>query len=134
VSAEAVAVLEAFNEALAKGDPRLDLLDPEIVIVDHDIPDAGTYHGVQGFLKWAVEDWGSAWESWELREGEVLDAGDTVVSVFEMIARGKGSGVETRRTNATVNTVSNGRISRVEYYTTEDEARAAAGLTTSGTN
>ena len=51
-----------------------------------------------------------------------------MVSVFTLTARGKGSGVETRRRNATVNTVKNGRITRVEYYTTEEEALAAAGL------
>ena len=127
MSSEAVAVLEAFNASLTSGQPRFDLLDPEIVVVDHDIPDAGSYHGHEGFTKWIVQDWGSAWESWEFREGTLVDAGnDTVVSIFELIARGR-DGIETRRRNATVNRINNGRVIRIDYYTTEEEARAAAG-------
>jgi ketosteroid isomerase-like protein len=129
VSAEAISVLEQFNETLAeRGEVAWDLIDPEIVVVDHDIPDAGDYRGHEGFRKWLLEDWASAWESYTLADGQLVDVGDTVVSVFTLTARGKGSGVETRRRNATVNTVKDGRITRVEYYTTEEEARAAAGL------
>jgi ketosteroid isomerase-like protein len=129
LSAEAIAILEQFNHDLVGGDIRWDLIDPEVVVVDHDIPDAGDYRGHESFRKWLLEDWGSAWESYTIEPEQLVDAGDTVVSVFTMTARGKGSGVETRRRNATVNTVQNGRITRVEYYTTEEEARAAAGLT-----
>jgi ketosteroid isomerase-like protein len=130
VSAEATSVVEQFNEALAeRGEIAWNLIDPEIVVVDHDIPDAGDYHGHEGFRKWLLEDWASAWESYTLEDGQFVDAGDTVVSVFTLTARGKGSGVETRRRNATVNSIKNGRITRIEYFTTEEEARAAAGLT-----
>jgi ketosteroid isomerase-like protein len=129
VTTEASSVLKRFNESLAeRGEIAWDLIDPEIVVVDHDIPDAGDYRGHQGFRKWLLEDWASAWESYSFEAEHLVDAGDMVVSAFTLIARGKGSGVETRRRNATVNTVKNGRITRVEYYTTEEEARAAAGL------
>jgi ketosteroid isomerase-like protein len=128
VSAEAMAVVEQFNGGLAdRGEVRWDLIDPDVDVVDHDIPDAGSYHGHAGLGKW-IQDWGSAWESWEVEPARLTDAGSSVVAVFTMIATGKGSGVETKRRNATVNTVENGRITRVEYFTTEEEARAAAGL------
>ena len=131
MSAEATSVLEQFNGTLAeRGEVAWNLIDPEIVVVDHDIPDAGDYRGHEGFRKWLLEDWASAWESYTVEDGQLVDAGDTVVSIFTLTARGKGSGVETRRRNATVNTVKNGRITRVEYYTTEEEALAAAGLPT----
>jgi ketosteroid isomerase-like protein len=129
VSEEAVAVIQEFDDALSKGELRTDLIDPEIDVVDHDIPDAGTYHGHEGVAKWLVEDWGSAWESYEMEPEELVDAGDAVVSIFTITARGRGSGVEIRRRNATVNTVENGLVTRVEYYTTVEEARQAAGLT-----
>jgi len=128
VSAEAMAVVERFNNGIA-GDLRWDVVDAEIDIVDHDIPDAGDYHGHAGLSRW-LEDWGSAWESWEIEDAELIDAGDFVVAVFTLIAHGKGSGAPTRRRNATVNTVKDGLISRIEYYATEEEARAAAGLAT----
>ena len=129
MSEEAVAVLERFNRELGRGEIPFDLVDPEIVVVDHDIPDAGDYRGHEGLRKWLLEDWASAWESYSVEPEQLIDAGDTVVSVFTLIARGRGSGVETRRRNATVNTVQDGRVTRVDYYTTEEEARTAAGLT-----
>ena len=132
MSAEDVQVLKRFNDELAeRGAVPWDLIDPQIVVVDHDIPDAGDYRGHEGFRKWLLEDWASAWESYTVEVPQLLDAGDTVVSVFTLTARGKGSGISVTRRNATVNTVNtvkNGRLTRVEYYTTEQEALTAAGL------
>ena len=128
MSQEGVSVVEQFNETMQRGELDLELIDPGIVIIDHDIPDAGDYQGYEGLRKWIEHDWGAAWESWTIEPGFVEDGGDVVLSVFTIVARGKGSGVETRRRNATVNTVTDGRVSRIEYFTTEDEARAAAGL------
>jgi ketosteroid isomerase-like protein len=128
VSAEAVAVVEEFNAGIAAGELRWDLIDPEIYVIDHDIPDADSYRGHAGVAKWLEEDWGSAWESYKVEPEQIVDAGDVVVSIFTISARGKGSGVETRRRNATVGTVENGLVTRIEYYTTEEEARTAAGL------
>jgi ketosteroid isomerase-like protein len=104
---------------------RLDLIDPDVVIIDHDIPDAGDYRGHDGMRKWLEDDWGSAWESFTVEPEFIEDREDVVLSVFTVVARGKGSGVETRRRNASLNTVRDGRVTRIEYYTTEEEARAA---------
>ena len=128
MSAESVAVVAQFTDGFSSGELRWDLLDPEIYVIDHDIPDAGSYRGHAGVTKWLDEDWGSAWESYDVEPEELFDAGEVVLSVFTITARGKGSGIETRRRNATVNTVENGLVTRIEYYTTEQEARAAAGL------
>ena len=128
MSAEAVAVIERFNEELMqRGEIPWDLLDSELVLVDHDLPDAGDYRGHEGIAKW-IEDWSAAWESTTVEPESLVDAGDVILATLLVTARGKGSGIETKRRNATVNTVENGRITRVEYFTTEEEARAAAGL------
>jgi hypothetical protein len=124
-----MAVIERFNDQMMRGELDLELIDPGVVIVDHDIPDAGDYHGHEGLHRWIEQDWGSAWESWTIEPELIEDGGDVVLTVFTIVARGRGSGVETRRRNATLNSVTGGRVSRIEYYTTEDEARAAAGLT-----
>jgi ketosteroid isomerase-like protein len=58
--------------------------------------------------------------------------GDSVISVFVVTARGKGSGVEIKARNATVNEFRDGRIARVDYYTTEEEALEAAGAVDRG--
>ena len=127
-----MAVVRQFETKLAEDrEIAWELIDPDVVVVDHDIPDAGDYRGHDGLAKWLTEDWGSAWESYTLEPEQLVDAGDTVLSIFTITARGKGSGVETKRRNATVTTVEDRRVTRVEYFTTEEEARAAAGLTAS---
>jgi uncharacterized protein len=130
---EAIAVIQRFNEELMqRGEIPWDLLDPELVLIDHDLPDAGDYRGHSGITKW-VEDWSAAWESTTIEPESLVDAGDVVLATLMVTARGRGSGIETKRRNATVNTVENGRITRIEYFTTEADARAAAGLTTQRT-
>jgi ketosteroid isomerase-like protein len=127
---DAVNVLKEFNDALfGDGEIRRDLLDPDVVVIDHDIPDAREYHGHQGFEKWILGDWASARESYTLEQEKFIDGpGDLVISVFTVTARGKGSGIEIQARNAAVNTVRDGRIVRVEYFTTEQEALEAVGL------
>ena len=127
MSADPAGVVSAFTEALVRGEFRIDLIDPAIVIADHDIPDADDYHGHEGLRKWLEDDWGSAWESYSIEPGRLETIGDHVLSVFTVVARGKGSGAQTTRRNATLNKVENGRVTRIDYYTTEEEARAAAG-------
>ena len=129
MSAENVELVRRSFEALALRDEVLwDTIDPEIDVIDHDIPDAGDYHGHAGFGNW-LQDWAEAWESWTMEAREFIDAGDSlVVVVFGMTARGRGSGADTMRENATVNAVEDGRIRRVDYYSTKEEALEAAGL------
>ena len=128
MTAEELTVIQRFNEGVERGDVDPALIDPEIVIVDHDIPDAGEYRGHEGMRKWIEDDWGAAWESFTVEPALLEDAGDVALTVFGIVARGKGSGVETRRRNAILASVANGRLSRLEYFTTEEEARVAAGI------
>jgi hypothetical protein len=123
---QALAVVRRFNEGIECGDVDPELIDPAIEVVDHDLPDAGTYHGHDGMVKWIAEDWGSAWEKFTIRDTIVEDMGDVALSVFTLVATGKGSGIETSRRNATLASIVDGRLNRLEYFTTEEEARAAA--------
>ena len=47
-----------WETALAK-------LDPKVEIHDFDLPDAGVYHGHDGFRAW-LERWSDGWESWRM--------------------------------------------------------------------
>jgi hypothetical protein len=46
------AVQEAFEHFQRTGEPLLALLDADIEVYDHDIPDAGSYHGQDGYVRW----------------------------------------------------------------------------------
>jgi ketosteroid isomerase-like protein len=117
----------AFEHFLRTGDQRWEFLDPEVEVYDHDIPDAGTYRGHEGYNRW-LEDWGEAWGDFSLEAERWIDAGDKVVVIFQLTARGKGSGVEVKRRDAIVWTVSDGKAVRLDYYNNESQALAAAGL------
>src|SRR5204863_434007 len=82
-----MAVVRQFETKLAEDrEIAWELIDPDVVVVDHDIPDAGDYRGHDGLAKWLTEDWGSAWESYTLEPEQLVDAGDTVLSIFTITA------------------------------------------------
>jgi len=120
-------LVRRFNEGIARGEVPWALIDPAVEVFDHDIPDAGKYQGHEGFGKW-LEEWGAAWDSYTIEPEELFAAGDSVVAVFTMVAQGKGSGIETRRRNATVSKIRDDLVTRIDYYTTKQEALEAAGL------
>ena len=107
----------------------LHLIDTEVEMVESDeLPGDLSGRG-HANLRRAEEVLLEAFDDWRNEVESAREVGGGRVLVFlRFVATGKGSGVETRRRNASVNTVKDGRITRVEYYTTEEEARAAAGL------
>lgn len=115
---------QGFGET---GAPDLDLLAPDVEIHDHDIPDAGVLHGPEGFVKW-MEEWGSAWADYQMEVEELIDAGDSVVTVIKMSATGSGSGIQLERQDASVSEFRDGKIVRIDYFNSKDQALASVGL------
>jgi ketosteroid isomerase-like protein len=86
------------------------------------------YRGHDGLRRY-WRDWHEAWESYESELGELVDAGDHVVSLTIEHGRGRKSGVEVeRQQSAGVWTVENGRVVRVVWFPTRADALKAAGL------
>jgi ketosteroid isomerase-like protein len=86
------------------------------------------WRGHEGLRRWSRE----YYEIWEYLEDEIeelIDAGEHVVSVVTTRARGRGSGVEVEwKRNAGVWTIREGKIVRVVWFPTREEALEAAGL------
>jgi ketosteroid isomerase-like protein len=118
----------AFEHFLQTGDQQWDVIDREIEVYDHDIPDAGTYRGHEGYASW-LADWGEAWEDFSMEAERWIDAEDRVVFVFQLTAKGKGSGVEVKRRDAMVISFRDGKWIRLDYYNNESQALEAVGLT-----
>jgi hypothetical protein len=118
---------QAFEHFRRTGEPDWERLDPEVEIYDHDLPDAGTYRGHDGYANW-LADWGAAWSDFSMEAERWIDAGDKVVFVFRMTAKGKGSGVEVKRRDAMVSTLRDGKTVRVDYYNNEAQAFEDVGL------
>jgi ketosteroid isomerase-like protein len=130
MSQENVEIVRRWYDAYARGDPddpALAPFDPEIEAYDHDILDAGEYRGFDGLLRWQA-DWDQQWESWRWDPEEFIDAGERVVAVLRVHARGRHSGVEVERVDAAVWTLRDGQCVRLDYYNSKQQALKAVGL------
>jgi hypothetical protein len=83
----------------------LGTLDPEVEVLDFDIPDAGVYRGPDGFLAW-LRGWAEGWDSWRVEDIEFRDAGDDAITYR----------------------IRSGKIARTEYFNDQRLAREAVGL------
>ena len=121
-------VVRQVHEAINARDAEAleTLLDPEIVWVQNpNAPDPTSLHGHAGFRKLSamVAD---SFEDVRLEVSEFVDRGDTIVTVGEMRARGKGSGIEIREARAWVWLIRDGRVVRHETYDDAGVALEAA--------
>jgi ketosteroid isomerase-like protein len=128
VSQENVEIVRrGFEGFVASGEVVRELTDPEIVVRDHDIMDAGEYRGHAGVMRW-LGDWASAWSEFSMKPVEYRDAGSRVVVVLRLRATGAKSGIEVVREDAMVQTVRDGKVARIDYYNSKDQALKAVGL------
>ena len=129
MSQENVEIVRRSYDAYLSGEMEsaLAVCDPEIEIYDHDIPDSGEYRGLEGLARWQA-DWESSWESWRWDPEEFIEAGERVVAVLRVHARGRQSGVDVERVDAAVWTLRDGKCVRLDYYGSREQALEAAGL------
>jgi hypothetical protein len=146
VSAEAVRVVEQIQAALTMGDVVAGLDDDEatlrVVEVLAELAEPGfevvmigpayasaviEASGLEGFRA-AWLEWTSAFESYRIDLERMIDAGDRVVSLVNMVGRTKTGGVEVQAPGAAVWTVVDGRVRQVEFHLDRDAALRSAGL------
>lgn len=88
---------------------------------------AGVFHGHDGLRDW-FREWYAAWEDIGNHLDGLMDAGESVVSVHTQRGRGRTSGVQVELEQYAVWTIRDGRIARVVWFPTRDEALKAVGL------
>ena len=90
-------------------------------------PDGAEYHGVDQLSR-AWRDFLSAWDDFRIETDRVVpgDAGAYAL-LIRLLARGKGSGVDTDAQVANVVTLRDGRIARLEMFWDRADALRAAG-------
>jgi ketosteroid isomerase-like protein len=87
-----------------------------------------SFRGHEGLRQWS-RDYHEMWEYLEDELEELIDAGEHVVSVVTTRARGRSSGIEVEwKHNAGVWTLRNGKVVRVVWFPSPDEALEFAGL------
>jgi len=146
VSAEVVRIVEQIQEVLVADDivamldddekgqrieqTLAELAEPdfEVVMVGPDyLPQAAERAGPDGFRD-AWLDWTSPFESFRIDLERVIDAGDRVVSIVRQVGTTKTGRVEIEASAAAVWTISDGKLTRVEFHLDQETALRAAGL------
>jgi ketosteroid isomerase-like protein len=86
------------------------------------------YRGHEGLGRWWRE-WHEGWEDYESVLEELIEAGDQVITVVTERGRGKASGAEVeRRESAGLWTLRDGKVTRVVWFPSREEALEVAGL------
>jgi hypothetical protein len=88
---------------------------------------ARTYVGVDGFRRLWL-DWLEPWTSYHVQVDDLIDAGEKVVTLIRDRGRRPGADAEVTLVSGSVWQVRDGRVVRVEFFGSRDEALEAAGL------
>jgi ketosteroid isomerase-like protein len=135
MSEENVEVVRAIYDAVGRRDAAsvFALYDPDVEVDGSRLPEAQltgwTFMRGHDDLRAFYREWYEAWENAEDDCEELIDAGEHVISVVVRRGRGRTSGVEVEITRrAGVWTIRNGKVVRVVWFTSSEEAREAAEL------
>jgi len=138
MSRENVEVVRQVFDAVARHDPEsvLALYDPAVVFDFSQSPVGDflgrkVYRGHEGVRGWTRDRY-EAWATIEDTYDELIEAGGQVVSVVTTHGRGRASGVEVDLHHAGVWTLRDGKIVRVAWFFSREEALQTAGLRESG--
>ena len=136
MSEENVEIVRRVYEAAVRRDAAtvMALYDPEVELDTSRLGVAGipggvgdVYHGHDG-LRYLFREWHEAWGKIEYDYEELIDAGEQVIAVVTRHARGRASGIEVERPFALLWTLREGKVVRVVWFLTREEALEAAGL------
>jgi ketosteroid isomerase-like protein len=126
MSAAQVDAIQRLLDAFNRGDfAALDELDDAAELQDEPrIPGSGWNYGHQGAVEWAVKLWESFGRlSFDI--SEPVATGSSLLVHWHARGQGKRSGVAVDMDGYCVFTMHLGKIRRVEFYTSEREAREA---------
>jgi ketosteroid isomerase-like protein len=116
--AKPCALEHAFQECFDEG--------LEVRIPDAYPEGAQVFRGREGLKRW-VASTREIWDEWRFEPERFLDAGDQVVVLVRVVARGGSSGVSLDRETAHLWTLRDRRVTRCEVFLDRSEALEAVG-------
>jgi ketosteroid isomerase-like protein len=121
-------IVDAFNRrdlSLAAAD-----LHPDVELDEwQEAPGARTYRGAEG-VQAALDSWFETWEWMRVEIQELREVGDRVLFTLHQRAKGRGSGIEIEITSWNVYSFRDGKVTRMQLFTSREPAFEAAGLAT----
>jgi ketosteroid isomerase-like protein len=131
MSQENVEIVRRGLEAYEHGDIGRMLADVDPELITHRAPpqpDAGTWHGPEGFLE-AFANWIEGFDEFTVTAGQILDANDTQVVVqLHQRAVGSRSRVPIEADFWLVYTFGDDKVARLDFYASRAQALEAVGL------
>jgi ketosteroid isomerase-like protein len=135
MSWEDVEIVRQVFDAVARRDTDgvLALYDPDVELDTSQTELAAlfghsVFRGYEG-LRSFNREWREAFENVETHCEELIDAGEHVVAVSRYRVRGRASGIEVSGlARGGIWTIRAGKVARVRFFNTRDEALEAAGL------
>jgi uncharacterized protein len=133
MSQEDVQTVRQGYEAFNRGDVEwmVAQLDPEIVWEDAaEVPGSSSHRGIRE-VRCYLESFARQWEEIRFEPERILDAGERVVALVRMAARGRASGAQVDARLAHVYELREGRgmrVLRVRTFFDRERALEAAGL------
>ena len=125
-----VDLLRDFYDALNRDDidSAVQLCDPDVrVFVNPDVVAALPPRGQREVANY-LRGWFDSWDTYVPRPQEFIDAGDQVIVMVSLRARGKGSRFEIEEEMADVFTLDDGNIVQLRLYVDRGVALDAAGI------
>jgi ketosteroid isomerase-like protein len=128
MSQENVEIVRRVYEGWARGDfTEGDPFHPEVEFEMPDWPEGSRSRGLDAMQRtWRASL--SAWDDFRAEPSDFLDAGEHVVVLTHVNARGKGSGMDVTADTATLWTIDAGKVVRLVLYWDATKALEAAGL------
>ncbi len=134
MSQENVEIVRRVYDAAARRDAAsvLALYDPDVELDNSPLEvvgwGGGVYRGHEG-LRSFFREWHEAWAVIEYDFEDLIDApGEHVISAVTRRGRGRASGAEVKLALALVWTIRDGKVVRVVWFPSREEALQAVGL------
>jgi ketosteroid isomerase-like protein len=125
-----VEVLRDFYDALGRNDVEsaVGLCDPEVeVYLNPEVVAALAPKGHKEVASY-LHGWFASWDKYAPRPEEFIEAGEQVVVLVQLRARGKGSRFEIEEDVADVFRLDDGKIVQLRLYVDRGVARESAGI------
>jgi uncharacterized protein len=130
MSEENVKVVRAMFDAFSRGDTpaMLKLADPSVVFTPiPDAPDVQDFHGHEGLLQ-GIAQTTEIWDDFSIELREMRDFDDHVLASLRWWGRGPSSGIQMEVDIWALYTFRKGKIVRLQFFASEQQALEAAGL------
>ena len=120
-------VRQVYDAAARRDTPAVHALYDESVELDNSglgLVGGGVYRGHDGLRRF-FREWQEAWDHVEYDYDALIDAGEYVISLVTRQGQGRASGIAVEMPLALVWTIRDGKVVRVVWYHTRDDALEA---------